>query len=224
MNPNAYRPRGRIIVIESPDPMDLLQGRSEAQTLTTACRIVGYETAAFTIRSSREFAETCQYIATITKDHDDAGVNQLPIFVHISCHGNDGGLAFGADFLTWDEIVVAIRSLCAMTDYPAGCVLSVSACGAGQQKISTGLSAAFKKDRAIKPPHYLFVTDSDGVGWDDATVGWLALYHRLGKLELTNKTAIQKSIDAIRDVSGLALLYFRWDKTSKQFKRFPAQK
>lgn len=210
-----------MIVLESPDPLDLLQGRSEAQTLATACRIVGYETASFNVRSAREFKETCKYIATITKDHDDSGSPDVPLFVHISCHGNEEGLTFGADHATWDDVVSHIKPLCKMPDYPAGCVLSISACGAGHQEISRGLSKSFKNGSGITPPHYLFVTDDDDVKWDAATVAWLALYHRLGRLGLENKQKIQNALQAITELTGLVLAYFRWDKRSKKFKRFP---
>jgi hypothetical protein len=221
MGPRIYGPRGRLVILESPDPMDLLQGRSEAQTLAAACQLIGYETVSFNIRSAREFSETCCYISTITSDHDQAARPAIPLFVHISCHGNNEGLAFRMDLEPWANIIQHISPLCQMRDYKGGFVLSISACGAGQQEITQGLSESFRGGSKMTPPHYLFVTNSESVMWDDATVAWVALYHRIGKLGLGKKEAIQNSLQAIELVTGLSLRYFRWDKTDKRFLRFP---
>lgn len=216
-------PKGRIVLLESPNPMDLLQGRTEIQTLVAACRLIGYEAASFTIRSQREFQETCLYLSTIEANHDAANAKHVPLFVHISCHGNDKLLAFGRDNVDWEELSNDIEPLCRMEDYPAGFVLSLSACGAGEQKVTKGLSAAFKNKKGFQPPHYLFVTDGESVPWDDATVAWVALYHHVGNVGLENKFAIQKALGAIKTVAKLSLLYFRWDGKAKQYKRFAAK-
>src|SRR5262249_37232676 len=146
----------RLVVLESPDPMDMLQGRSEAQTLAAACRLVGYETASFTIRSARELEETCQFLSTITNEHDEASASNVPLFLHVSCLGNKDGLAFGQDFETWEKLVGHLRPLCKMSDYEGGLILPISACGAGHQEITRGLSGSFKKGTQLKPPHFLF--------------------------------------------------------------------
>lgn len=103
-------------------------------------------------------------------------------------------------------------------------MLSVSACGAGEQKLTTGLSAAFKKKKpGLRPPLYLFVTDADNVPWDDATVAWVALYHHVGNVGIKKRVAIQKALGAIKTVAKLSLLYFRWDATVKKYKRFQSK-
>ena len=216
-------PKGRIVLLESPNPMDLLQGRTEVQTLAAACRLIGYEAVSFTIRSQREFQETCKYLSTIEATHDSSNAKDVPLFVHISCHGNDKLLAFGKDNVDWEELSSDIEPLCTLEDYPAGFVLSISACGAGDQKITTGLSAAFKKKKGMRPPHYLFVTDGESVLWDAATVAWVALYHHVGKVGITDKRKIQKALTAIKTVSSMSLLYFRWDAKEKKYKRFAAK-
>ncbi len=143
-------PHGRLVILESPDPMDLLQGRSESQTLAAACELIGYEAVSFNTRSAREFAETCLYLSTITRDHDAGGSSGVPLFVHVSCHGNNKGLAFGKDVQKWSALVDSIEPLCDMKQFAAGFVLSISACGAGQQKITKGLSQSFKQKAGIK--------------------------------------------------------------------------
>src|SRR5207249_1982890 len=101
--------------------------------------------------------------------------------------------------------------------------MSISACGAGEQKVTKGLSAAFKNKKGFRPPNFLFVTDGENVPWDDATVAWVALYHHVGNVGIKDKFAIQKALGAIRTVAKMSLLYFRWDARSKQYKRFPAK-
>jgi hypothetical protein len=217
------KPKGRIVLLESPNPMDLLQGRTEIQTLAAACRLIGYEAVSFTIRSQREFLETCQYLSTIETNHDSTNAKDVPLFVHISCHGNDEGLAFGKDSVNWEELSNDIDPLCNLDDYPAGFILSISACGAGEQKVTKGLSTAFKKRKSLRPPHYLFVTDGEYVLWDAATVAWVALYHHVGKVGIKDKVKIQKAIGAIKTVANMSLLYFRWDQRQKKYLRFQAR-
>ena len=213
-------PKGRIVILESPDPMDLLQGRSEAQTLAAACKLIGYETASFTIRSKTEFDKTCEYISTITEDHDATESNDIPLFIHISCHGNKSGLAFGTDPVTWKQLAKSISPLCNMENYSGGFVLSISACGAGGQTITSKLSTAFKTDGAITPPHYLFVTAGDEVAWDDAAVSWVNLYHKLGDMNLAHRFSLQKSLDAITELTGAQLSYYRWAEDESKFRRY----
>lgn len=104
MNVPTNAPKGRIVLLESPNPMDLLPGRTEIQTLAAACRLIGYEAVTFTIRSRREFQETCRYLSTISVSHDATDTVDVPLFVHISCHGNDELLAFGPDKVIWEEL------------------------------------------------------------------------------------------------------------------------
>jgi hypothetical protein len=34
----------------------------------------------------------------------------VPLFVHISCHGNDEGLAFGKDSVNWEDLRAYFKS------------------------------------------------------------------------------------------------------------------
>ena len=121
-----------------------------------------------------------------------ANAEVVPLFVHISCHGNDELLAFGQDEVVWDALSSDIAPLCTMKRYRGGFILSISACGAGEQKITKGLSAAFKKKKkGFKPPHYLFVTDGESASWDDATVAWVALYHHVGNVGIQDTLYLQ---------------------------------
>jgi hypothetical protein len=213
-----YSPRGRLVIFESPNPIDLLQRRSEAQTLAAACELVGFEAVSFTIRSAQEFADSCRYIATIG-DHSPTG-STVPLFLHISCHGDADGLRFGMDDRSWDQIAEDIQSLCRLPYYAGPCVLSISACGAGKHTLPNELSAALRKRPNFKPPVYLFVTNDDEVAWDDATVAWVILYYRLGEIGLDKRDPIQKGLRAIKEITGLSLAYWRWDRAAKNYRRF----
>ena len=215
-------PKGRIVILESPDPMDLLQGRSESQTLAAACRLIGYETASFPIRSERELRETCEYVSTITQEHDQTETSGIPLVLHISCHGNSEGLSFGPHHLSWDDFVECIIPICNMENYDAGFVLSISACGTENQTITNSLRNAFRKEFAATPPRYLFVAAEDEVSWDDITISWVALYYKLGDVKITQRFAIQGFLPAIQTLTDVKLRYFRWDKDSKMYKRFTA--
>lgn len=176
--PRVYRPRGRLIILESPSPMDLLQDRSESHTLGPACRLIGFETTSLLIRSKKEFADSCRYIATIDKEHDSSSSVNVPLFIHIACHGNSSELGFGADSAKWADVAKALTPLWNLRNYDGPCVLSLSACGADRAKITTALSESIDEDQT--PPMYVFVTNEENVCWDDAMLAWVTLYHRIG--------------------------------------------
>tara|TARA_R110002073_G_scaffold299268_1_gene466192 strand:+ start:10052 stop:10714 length:663 start_codon:yes stop_codon:yes gene_type:complete len=213
-------PRGRIVVIESPNPLDVLQGRSEAQTLAAACKLIGYETATYMVRSLRELRETIQYVATIAQDHDDSSATTIPLVVHVSCHGDDDGLQFGQNELSWKQLAGVVKPLCTMGFYDPGFVLSISACGAGKQKLTSTLTEDIKLDDGIRPPRYVFVTADDEVSWDDATVSWVSLYHQLGGHNIDHRLKIRDALPAITTLTGVTLKYFRWVKTDSCYKFF----
>ena len=115
--------------------MDLLQGRSESQTLGPACRLAGFETTSLLIRSKKEFTDSCRFIATIDKDHDSSNSQHVPLFVHVACHGNEDELGLGADSAKWKDIAKALAPLWNLTAYDGPCVLSLSSCGADRQRL-----------------------------------------------------------------------------------------
>ena len=75
-----------VIILESPNPMDLILKRDESASLEKICKLFGHNITSFFITSSRSLQETLNYISSIDEDFDNE--DKTPLCIHISCHGN----------------------------------------------------------------------------------------------------------------------------------------
>ncbi len=215
----------RLFFIESVDPMDLLQDRTESQALAEICKIVGHETAVLTAYNKADFRKLCGYISSITSKHDKRKRRSIPLCVHLSTHGNEDGLAFGKDFMEWKEIMRSMKPIYTeMEDYDGEVILTISACGAGDQYLTEEFHNEWDKNVDFIPPKYVFVTTDEDVAWDDALVSWSMFYHQLPRADLDNKASVQKILDKIKISETGNLRYFRWDEASEQYLSYSGKK
>ena len=211
----------RVFIIECPDPMDLLQERSEGQGLEKICKLVGHEVASFQVKSKFELESVCEYISSIDKTHDDRNMPDLPLCIHITSHGNDDGLGFGKDFVTWDDLLEIIRPICTrQRKYRGDRIFVISACEAKYQQLTNELKKAWEKKRRFKPPKYLFLTADDEVFWDDAIVAWAMFYNKMPKADLNDKYAVQEILDQIKKADVGTIYYYRWDSNQEKYLRY----
>jgi len=214
----------RLFIIESINPMDLLQGRTESQGLAEICKIIGHEVAIFSAYSKDDFQKLCKYISSISSEHDKNKRKGIPLCIHISAHGNEDGLAFGKDFIEWKEILKIMKPIFTdleVAQYDGDIVIIISACGAGEQYLSKELQEEWKKNSlAFTPPKYIFVTRDEEVTWDDALVSWVIFYHQLPRINLNDKRSVQEVLDKIK-ISGVGnLQYFRWDEKKRKYLKY----
>ena len=94
-------PSGRIFLLESPNALDLLDGIGETTSLSQVCKLFGHDIVSFLIRDRSELNQTFMCISSVGWREERGN---LPIFIHISTHGNDSGLAIGSDFVSWKEL------------------------------------------------------------------------------------------------------------------------
>lgn len=221
MTPGRREKYLRVFVLECPDPLDALQGRSEGPVMAAIGRLIGHEVLTFLVRSKRELTETCRYVSSIDPNHDALNEPDRPLCLHISAHGNSKGLGIGADFLGWDDLVAALRSFLSRDMQHKGKrIIVLSACRAEQQKLSTAIQKLAIGRNPILPPRYLFCT-SGNVPWQNAAVGWTLFYHLLPETDLDQKDDVQKVLDRIRDVGAGPFVYFRWDGRRRNYRRYP---
>lgn len=95
----------RVFIIECPNPIDLLQGRNEGKSLEQICRLVGHEVINFHPKSKDDLLTVCKYISSIDREHDGTDNPDLPLCIHISSHGEEDGLWFGKDLVSWNELL-----------------------------------------------------------------------------------------------------------------------
>lgn len=213
---------GRVFVIESPNPLDLLESRGERDALQQVCKLAGYETAMFLVRDVFEFQQTCKYISSIKGNKAD----KTPLFLHISLHGNASGIGIGRERMKWSDLATTVQDMYGQLRYYHGpIILLLSACGANKQE----LTAELKKGATIAkkpfiPPEYLFVFAQDTVEWADAVVTWTIFYRAVAKINFfKDKEKIQELLRRLRDSGFGNLKYFRWDGSSKKYKFYPKE-
>jgi hypothetical protein len=212
----------KVFILESPNPIDLLQGRSEMQSLETICRLFEHEVVTFLVKSAQEFYDAINYISTINiKEALDS-----PICIHLSTHGNEDGLGFGKDGIDWKDLFDILQPLYKkLSKNKAGNILIISACGAGQQKLTIEFTNAHQNGSILhkllnKPPKYVFVTAEEEVTWQDAVVSWTILYRKLAEINLDDKNEVQNILKNIKSLEAGTIKYFRWDERSESYKSY----
>ena len=209
---------GRVFILESPNPLDLLEGRAERLALEQVCRLVGHKVTAFLLRDRMEFVQTCRYISSIQPDKND----KTPLFLHISVHGDDDGIAVGRDDLGWKDLATFVQGMYDKLKYYHGhVILILSACGTNKQQLTYQLMEGLKhSEEKFIPPEYVIVFAEDTVDWLDAVVTWTIFYREAAKIDFKDKTMVQKLLDRLHVSDFGNLKYYRWDSTKEEYLRY----
>lgn len=209
---------GRVFILESPNPLDLLENRGERLALEQVCKLVGHDASTFLLRDAQELKQTFSYISSIKGDKND----KTPLFIHVSVHGNDSEIAVGPDRITWDDLSKTVQQMYTRLRYYHGpIILILSACGASKQKLTTELTKGVNSaQKPFIPPEYVFVFSDDTVLWTDAVVTWTIFYREASKLDFTARTAVQALLNRLHKSGFGNLKYCRWDTRSKEYKHF----
>jgi glycosylphosphatidylinositol transamidase (GPIT) subunit GPI8 len=186
---------GRVFILESPNPLDLLENRGERLALEQVCKLAGYDAWTFLLRNAQELKQTFSYISSIKGDKDD----KTPLFIHVSVHGNDSGIGVGPDIITWDNLAKTVQQMYARLRYYHGpIILILSACGANKQKLTAELTEGVNSAREpFIPPEYIFVFSDDTVLWTDAVVTWTIFYREVSYLDFIDKTVVQDLLNRL---------------------------
>jgi hypothetical protein len=196
--------------------MDLLQKRGEAPALEKACALIGHEVAVLTAKSKAELNDLCRFISDIDSDQDGHRRQRVWLCIHIAAHGNKGGLGFGKDLVTWDELFDILKPLCAMQAYDGDLILVISACEAAEQQLTRHLKQK-ARTASLRPPVYLFTPAEPAPTFPDALVSWVVFYHQLRRVSLTDKKEIKKVLTRVKAAGTTVLKYSRWDHKTRQY-------
>lgn len=218
----------RLFIIESLNPVDMLEGRSEGYALENICKIFGHDVVHFQAHSRRDLNQYCDFISSI----DRRGSSSAPICIHIAAHGNSEGVQFGRDEITWEKLFLSLEPLIkGMNDYKREVFISISACGAGHQELAGIIQSEIRSVPQSRyrgkfyPPEYIFVTqgsgDLDVTMWNDSAVAWTLFYHRIAKIEgEINQTDIRAILDDIEASTDTVVRSFRWNSISKRYRKY----
>lgn len=218
----------RIFIVECPNPMDLLQERTELQSLEKICKLFRHEVYTFLVKSSAEFKRVLRYISTIDGDVNNKKDNDEPLCIHISAHGYDdgSGLVFGADDLEWEDLTKALLPIMKEDiQYKGSKILIISACYANKQKITKEINKKKNNIRdGLTPIKYIFIADEDEVKWQDAVVAWTILYHQLPHSDLDKPDTVKSLIRKMKESGFGNITYFRWDEERERYRKNPKKK
>lgn len=190
----------RIAIIESPNPIDAFVGRTEATSLCATARLLEHEALPFTIHSKQDFRNMCAYLASADSQH--CQYDAKPLVVHISAHGDGDGVAFGSDNISWEHLADELIPIFKNDFYDGRILISLSACGSGDQKIHRTLRAKLKKN-TNKWPQYIFSILGNTVNWDDALVAWTVLYHKLSGEDALERDNVKEIFESIASCLGV---------------------
>lgn len=219
-------PVGRVFLLESPNALDYLDGTGETASLANVCKLFGYKISTFLIRDVRELDQSLIYISSIGwgEKQDD-----LPIFIHLSAHGNNKGLKLGQDDVSWSclaELVVktydGIHNPSAT--YPGPIVLVISSCNTDGTQLTENLTRSNRENLLSSPPSYVFVFEDKEVDWYDAVVTWTIFYRWAATIEFDAKRKIggvQRFLKKLNRTGFGKIRYFRWDHKKKRYRTYP---
>lgn len=208
----------RVFVIESTSPLDLMDGRSESRTLEQICKMMGHNVTTFFAKSKSEFDNICEFISSIELVERDESKDE-PICIHISSHGDEDGVLFGKDELSWKDLADSLIPIFSM-DYQNDFFLAISACGTFNQSAHTHLKKQYK-ERGIKPPKYIFSINEDEVDWKDAILTWTILYRQIEDLDSNKRRDFQNLLNKIIESGFGNLKYNRWDNKNQRYMSYP---
>ena len=216
---------GRVFLLESPNALDHLDGTGETASLSSVCALFGHNISTFLIRDKHELNQTLTYISSIGWQEDRG---DLPIFIHLSAHGNDQELTMGQDDIPWSSlaaiIVKTFEGIYAPREpYPGPIVLVVSACGTNGEQLTRHLSTANRKKLLKWPPEYVFVFEDDKIDWRDAVVTWTMFYREVPNIDFiaaSEKGGVQRLLNRVTRSGFGRLRYFRWDRKASRYKTY----
>jgi hypothetical protein len=142
--------------------------------------------------------------------------------LHLSAHGASDGLLFGGHTASWKQLLDAIQPVLSSA-YDGPRVLVLSSCDADQQRLTKEITEAVRNDEILIPPRYIFCATGK-VAWRDAAVGWTLLYHLIPRVNLDESKQVKEMLAQIKSVDAATFTYFRWDKKTRSYKRYPSKK
>jgi hypothetical protein len=130
--------------------------------------------------------------------------------LHLSCHGNDEGIAVGQPdhALAWDEFVGLFQEVC--SEVPA--LVMSTCCGAAE-----GVSKVFSDYK--QRPTFIFGSTKE-LGYSEYAAAWAILYHRMATDGVSLDTA-QLAMEQISSVVDSSFIYRRWSDEKGKYVKWP---
>ncbi len=184
------KPKFYVHIIESPSPADLLEGRTEGDTLRSFLQLTDIP---------------CQYHVAVDEVYFNTALTacvleavkrfNLPPILHISAHGNEDGIQLtvqrsSGEIVPWDRFGKHLEPLGLFLIDPIG--LCMSSCGGALARRMTAPT------QAVHVPVRWIVGTGTKVNYADAALAFAAFYRGLQRGESQSDL-----ISAMRHASGV---------------------
>ncbi len=182
-----------LYIIESPNPVDILDGRKEGEALMMSLRLAEIKSIYFQIANQQMLEKVMRRISDDLQQRGDTVF--IPV-IHISAHGNERGIALTSEeVISWETLGNLLYDLKGRmglsTVEPGTAVLAMSTCqGLHGYQVSRSNSRA---------PFSLMFGPTKNVEWADSLTAWITLYH----LFLKKNFQLEKAIAAMNIAAGL---------------------
>ncbi|MBN4054941.1 hypothetical protein JYT15_00370 [Acidimicrobium ferrooxidans] len=160
-----------VYIIESANEQELADGdRLEGVALHAALDVAEIDVTLMCVKNASELSGALSTVGGEVTARSGGGP-VIPI-VHLSCHGDDDGVALTEEDLSWDDLRGVMSPLANQLD--SSLILGMSSC--------RGLNAR-KMVKALRPdyqaPFYILVGPSEAVDWAETLTAFSVFYHLL---------------------------------------------
>jgi hypothetical protein len=189
----------RVFIAEANNPEDFYHEHLDGKTVQTLLNTIH-------VKNEFHMVLSPQYLETAIREAVEGGFD---IF-HLSCHGDDDGIAVVDNSLNWDTFAGYFQGI----DDALPALVMSSCCGAAR-----GIIDAFEGCSA-RPPFIYGSTEP--LGYSQYCAAWAVLYHRL----LTDgilKDAAQEAMEQVNAVVHDSFRYWRWDDKKNMYRRWPRE-
>ena len=221
-----HRTVPKILLIEGPNVLDLLEGRSERNSLEQICKLFEYDVTSFLIQGKDQLEQTLHYVGSIGSIPEQLSSPNDPVIIHLSTHGNSDGIVIGSDTIYWKSLArYIVRMYSRLFGYPGPVILVLSACETNKQELTKYLRLARKESNIIFPPEYVFFFSDEEIEWKDAVVAWTIFYSKIDNIKFNISSrkdviAIRKILRQLHESKLGNLTYYRWDASKQIYRGF----
>lgn len=167
----------QVFIIESPAPLDILNGRTEGEALDRALALAEIDHSFFRVVDTKAFDECVNRMVKQTKLNPSIG--QFPmVYIHLSMHGNQSEVCLtSGERLTWNELAGKL------TDYSgrAGLIVDNVCMQTVCFSSCNGLFGAKMAEKRKPAPYFSIVGSRKSISWQDALTAFVTFYHNASK-------------------------------------------
>lgn len=191
----------KIYIIESQDPKDILEKRTEGKALSAGLELAGIANQYFQVINDDCFTECIEIIAQDINNLKQDGL--VAPYIHTSAHGNEDGIVLtSGEFISWEDFTKKVERLNVLTgkiqpipDKPHIEVSPINYC------FSTckGHNAYKIQGKAKENKFSSIIGPTDSVEWSDSLLAFMTFYHQI----FYKRVKAIKAIEIMNIAAGL---------------------